>query len=84
MLGVSTTVPDYLTILRAVIQIYVGIFLVYRFNPFRTDKNKFSELDRRVAYTAGVLITMTTILGTTLNRYIENTKEHAKHIILTR
>jgi hypothetical protein len=84
MLGVSTTVPGYLNILRAGIQLYVGIFLLYRFHPFRTDKSNFSELDRKVAYTAGAFITMTTILGTTLNRYIENTKEHAKHIILTR
>lgn len=84
MLGVSSTVPEYLNNLRAVIQIYVGIFLLYRFNPFRTDKSNFSELDRKVAYTAGAFITMTTILGTTLSRYVENTKNKARDFILTR
>ena len=81
MLGISSTAPEYLYILRAGIQIYVGLFLLYRFHPFRTDKNNFSELDRKVAYTAGVFIITTTILGTTLNRYIEKTKKKTEDII---
>ena len=81
MLGISSTAPEYLNILRAGIQIYVGLFLIYRFHPFRTGKNNFSELDRKVAYTAGAFITMTTILGTTLNRYLEKTKKKTEEII---
>ena len=82
MLGVSTTVPEYLSILRAGIQIYVGLFLLYRFHPFRTTQNTFSELDRKVAYTAGAFITLTTILGTTLNSFLEKTKDETKDIIM--
>ena len=80
MLGVSKLAPEYLSMLRASIQVYVGLFLLYRFHPFRTSKAIFSELDRKVAYTAGIFITMTTILGSTLNRYIEYTKENATQI----
>ena len=84
MLGISASAPAYLSTLRAAIQIYVGLFLLFRFHPFRTAGAKFSELDRKVAFTAGAFIAMTTILGTTLNRYLKKTKEKAKAVIAPR
>jgi len=74
MFGVSTSAPEYLNILRSGIQLYVGVFLLYRFHPFRTNVDTFSELDRKVVFTAGAFIAMTTILGTTLNRYMNKAK----------
>jgi uncharacterized membrane protein YdfJ with MMPL/SSD domain len=84
MFGVSASAPAYLNYLRAGIQIYVGLFLLFRFHPFRTTGAKFSELDRKVAFTAGAFIAMTTILGATLNRYLEQTKDKAKDVIVSR
>ena len=81
MFGISASAPAYLNNLRAAIQMYVGIFLLYRFHPFRTVSAKFSELDRKVAFAAGAFIAMTTILGATLNRYLQKTKETAEAII---
>ena len=81
MFGISTSAPSYLNNLRAAIQIYVGLFLLFRFHPFRTASAKFPELDRKVAFTAGAFIAMTTILGVTINRYLQKTKEKAEAII---
>ena len=84
MLGISASAPAYLNTLRAAIQIYVGLFLLFRFHPFRTASAKFSELDRKVAFTAGAFIAMTTILGATLNRYLQKSKEKAEAAIAPR
>jgi hypothetical protein len=84
MLGIFASAPTYLGHLRAAIQMYVGLFLLYRFHPFRTTGTKFSELDRKVAFTAGAFIAMTTILGTTLNRYLKKTKEKTEAVIAPR
>lgn len=74
MVGVYASAPEYLSILRSTIHLYVGVFLLYRFHPFRTNTDTFSELDRKVVFTAGAFIAMTTILGTSLNRYINKAK----------
>ena len=83
MLGISTSAPEYLNILRRVIEVYIGGFLLYRFHPFRQNNN-FTELDRKIAFSAGGFIIMTTVLGTFINTYLVKTKNHAKQSTLTR
>ena len=78
MLGIFASAPTYLGYLRAAIQVYVGLFLLYRFHPFSSVKAKFSELDRQVAFSAGAFITMATILGATLQRFAETATSDAK------
>lgn len=78
--GLSSSAPAYLYTLNTIIHVYIGIFLLYRFHPFK-ETYTFSELDRKVAYSAGIFITMSTILGATLNRYIKKTQESAKNAI---
>ena len=65
LIGAWSSAPQYLSIIQAFMQIYVGLFLVYRFNPFMSH-TRFSDLDRRVAYTAGVFVLATTSLATYL------------------
>ena len=38
------------------IKILISLFLMYRFNSFRTQKIKFTELDRKISYSAGLYI----------------------------
>jgi hypothetical protein len=38
------------------IKILISFFLMYRFNSFRTQKIKFTELDRKISYSAGLYI----------------------------
>ena len=39
-----------------VIKVLLAVFLIYRFNKFRKQKIVFTELDQKVAYSAGVYI----------------------------
>jgi uncharacterized BrkB/YihY/UPF0761 family membrane protein len=61
-LGMSEHAPAYLSKIHSIINIYICLFLMWRFNPFR-KKVKFHELDRRVAFSAGLFILTTTILN---------------------
>jgi len=65
--GLSIT---YLYSLDYYIRIYICLFLIWRFNPFR-KYYEFTELDRKIAFSAGLFILTTT----TLNKYLELVKE---------
>jgi len=57
-LGLSTTAPKYLSFLDYYVKIYVSLFLIWRFNPFRDVK--FTSLDKKIVYNAGLFILFAT------------------------
>ena len=61
--GLSNFAPQYLTDLQKILKIYVACFLIYRFNSFR--EVKFTDLDRKIAFDAGILL-----IGSDLLNYI--------------
>ena len=65
-LGFSESAPKYLEFLDYYVRIYICLFLIWRFNPFRS-KYKFTDLDRKIAFSAGVFILTTTYLNQYLN-----------------
>jgi hypothetical protein len=69
-LGLSANAPEYLYILNSVVKIYVSLFLIIRFNPFR--RVKFTELDAKIAFSAGVFLIATTTINTILQHYLSN------------
>jgi hypothetical protein len=71
-LGLFSNAPHYLQTLQYWIKIYISLFLIYRFNFFQ--KVKFSELDRKVAFSAGLFLFSTTIFGQILDLYLQNAK----------
>ena len=72
--GLSRNAPEYLKYLQFFIQMYVCFFLIIRFNPF--IKTKFTSLDRRVAFSAGLFIFTTSFINQILVRNIEKIKYH--------
>jgi hypothetical protein len=68
-LNISVHAPDYLDDLEFYIKIYISLFLLYRFMPFR--KIKFTELDRKIAFNAGIFIFTATALGSILHKYLQ-------------
>ena len=60
-LGIFAGAPKYLNDLNFYVKIYVCLFLLYRFNPFRKI-DTFTSLDRKIAFSAGLTIFTTTIL----------------------
>jgi len=68
-LNISVHAPDYLDDLEFYIKIYISLFLLYRFMPFR--KIKFTELDRKIAFNAGIFIFTATAIGSILQNYLK-------------
>jgi hypothetical protein len=64
-LGLSKNAPEYLRKVDEYIRIYICLFLIWRFNPIR-HVDKFNDLDRKIAFSAGMFILTTTILNTWL------------------
>ena len=54
IIGVFENKPTFITNFNFVVKLILAIFLIYRFNKYRKDKIKFTELDRKVSYSAGV------------------------------
>jgi len=75
-LGLSNAAPKYLYDLDYYVRIYICLFLIWRFNPFRKI-DTFTNLDRKIVFSAGLFILTTTAL----NQYLEKTTNSLKHII---
>ena len=70
-LGLSATAPKYLSFLDYYVKIYVSLFLIWRFNPFRSVK--FKSLDKKIAFNAGLFILFaTTSINQILISYFKN------------
>jgi hypothetical protein len=65
-LGLSSSAPKYLDSLDYYVRIYICLFLLWRFNPLR-KMDKFTDLDRRIAFSAGLFILTTSALNEYLN-----------------
>jgi hypothetical protein len=76
-LGLSENALIYLNKLSYYVKIYVCLFLIWRFNPLRT-KYEFTDLDRNIAFSAGVFILSTTVL----QKYVDNAKDRAQKLLL--
>jgi len=73
--GFYKETPTFLQNLNYYISIYICLFLMWRFNPFRTHY-EFTNLDRKIAFSAGLFIFTTTAL----NKYLLNAEEKLKEI----
>jgi hypothetical protein len=68
----SDSAPKYLGILDKVFKTYIALFLVIRFNPLR--KVQFTDLDRKVSFSAGLFILTTFVLNLVRETFfMENT-----------
>ena len=73
-LGFSQEAPKFLSNLDYYVRIYVCLFLMWRFNPFR-KYYEFTDLDRKIAFSAGLFILTTTVLY----QYINMIKNYMLH-----
>jgi len=79
LLGVSVNALSYLDNVDYYAKIYVSLFLLYRFNVFR--KITFTELDRKIAFSAGLFLFATTALNEVLTRYLDPIKSKISSIL---
>ena len=77
-LGIFNNAIDYLKDLDYYFRIYICLFLIWRFNPFRSNYF-FTNLDRKIAFNAGVFIFTTTVLQKYIP-YITNKIQNNKYV----
>jgi hypothetical protein len=58
--GIVSISPLYLNIIEKFIQYYVCFILLVKFNPFKFKSNIIDVYDRKIAFTAGLLLFYTT------------------------
>ncbi len=78
--GITLIDPKYIHLLSTIIYLYVGIILVIRFNPYISVhlSKKEKAYDRRMAYSAGILL----ILSTTVSDFLQDYFKEQIHKIL--
>jgi len=77
--GLSTNAPQYLEIFQTFVKIYISLFLIIRFNPFRNIL--FNELDKKIVFSAGVFLLMTTFVNEIATFYLNKIKNKTQLII---
>ena len=66
--GIVVAAPQYLDLLSLILRYYVCAFLLIRFNPIFEIKTRDHDFERKVAFSAGVFLLITTTM-TTLAQY---------------
>ena len=79
VLGVYPNAATYLANVDYYVRIYVSLFLLLRFNPFRHIT--FTDLDRKVAFSAGIFIFTTTIVNQILLSYATELRSYIRDAI---
>ena len=75
--GVLQVDPKYLSRLESGIKYYVCAFLLLRFNPLTHKPARSAataEFDRRIAFSAGVFLLLTTTVTSVAAAYVERAK----------
>ena len=72
-IGISANAPEYLGTLQSYTKLYVSLFLIWRFNPFR--RVRFTELDGRIAFSAGIFLLTTTAFESIATYYLNSIKK---------
>jgi hypothetical protein len=67
--------PKYISNLNYYVSIYICLFLMWRFHPFKT-RYEFTNLDRKIAFSAGLFIFTTSAL----NQYLLLVENKIKNI----
>jgi hypothetical protein len=56
ILGIIQVKPTKFLELNLIMKILIAAFLIYRFNPYFQENKNFTELDRKISYSAGCFI----------------------------
>jgi hypothetical protein len=70
IIGFFQSKPVYIIQFNFFVKIILALFLIYRFNNYRKQKIEFTELDRKVCYSAGIYIILISFLDL-INHYTD-------------
>lgn len=72
LFGVGGYAPEYLQYLKMFLKYYIGFLLVILFNPFIYIERKFSDFDRKIAFSAGVFLLLSSTIISSIEQYLTN------------
>jgi hypothetical protein len=75
LIGIFQNKPTILIQFNFVVKVILAVFLIYRFNSYRKHKIEFTELDRKVCYSAGIYIILISFLDI-INYYTETIRNN--------
>jgi len=75
IIGFFQTKNQYINEFNFIVKIILALFLIYRFNKYRKHKIEFTELDRKVCFSAGVYIILISFFDL-INNYIDTIREN--------
>jgi len=70
IVGFFQSKPTYIVQFNFVVKVILALFLIYRFNNYRKHKIEFTELDRKVCYSAGIYIILISFFDL-INHYLD-------------
>ena len=72
MLGISSLTPQYLSYLRIFLKIYIALLLIYFYNPITYKKKNFTDFDRKLAFSAGIFLLLSTTIVDSIEIYLQD------------
>lgn len=71
LFGIGGYAPQYLSIMKNILKLYVSILLISIYNPITYKKREFSEFDRKLVFSAGIFLLLSTTLISGIEEYIK-------------
>jgi len=81
LLGISTSAPKYLKELQGFLKLYVSLFLIWRFNPYRTAQ--MTPFDKRVVFSSAMFLLTTTTITQLVLSFITPIKGDVHNVLST-
>tara|TARA_A100001015_G_scaffold208996_1_gene233911 strand:- start:326 stop:655 length:330 start_codon:yes stop_codon:yes gene_type:complete len=76
LIGITSYAPQYLNYIRDFLKYYVGILLVILYNPLTYKERKFEEFDRKLVFSAGLFILLSTSALIGIEQYIRSKTQY--------
>ena len=76
LLGIGGFAPQYLIYVRTFLKYYVGILLVILYNPITYKERKFEDFDRKLVFSAGLFILLSTTALIGVEQYIRSKTQY--------
>jgi O-antigen/teichoic acid export membrane protein len=70
IVGFFQSKPAFIIQFNFVVKTILALFLIYRFNSYRKHKIEFTDLDRKICYSAGIYIILISFFDL-INNYID-------------
>tara|TARA_B100001741_G_C16213987_1_gene441645 strand:- start:282 stop:611 length:330 start_codon:yes stop_codon:yes gene_type:complete len=78
--GITLIAPKYVEYLRTFLKIYIGLILVTLYNPITYKERGFTYFDRRIVFSAGMFLLLSTTLISAMEEYIRKKTSYILNI----